>query len=496
MTVTLYQAPSTSIFTDNELEAHTVSVPDYLSTVSVEQFCETLFQIPLAAGVVLFPGTELPIEGCTAYDQTGEKIYATSELQEGGKYYAVPKERNFVWPAHEEGHNVTLPYPLNNGQNIVLETLTTSPRLFRLHNFLSDSEVDEMLASANTLGYERSTGGLAQSDNSGKENQGVFTSRRTSENAWDLNSAISNTLKKRSFDVLRMQHVANREDGFQVVRYKPGQFYMSHTDYFDVNEDPYWNFDSYKGGSNRFATVFLYLSDSELGGETVFPKANRPKLNTTEEEEALVEVEKQKLFPNNKMAQEFVQECRDHFRVQPKKGDAVVFYHQDRTGKLDPAALHGACPVLRGFKWGANLWIWNDEVYNLETVESRKPEHEKDPKVRQFPVRFVNNGADDLSLWWVGHGNQLVAQGKIYSGDELTINSYHGHTFVSKLGSATETEGEALTEVTVHHTISDYFMEKGASNVVPPPETPRQVVDDFESPPDLEAPPLKPHEEL
>ena len=50
---------------------------------------------------------------------------------------------------------------------------------------------------------------------------------------------------------------------------------------------------------------------------------------------------------------------REKFAVTPSKGEAVLFYHQTRAGHLDRKATHGACPVLKGEKWGANLWIWN-----------------------------------------------------------------------------------------------------------------------------------------
>ena len=93
-------------------------------------------------------------------------------------------------------------------------------------------------------------------------------------------------------------------------------------------------------------------------------------------------------------------------------GDAILFYHQDANGNMDETALHGdghtkhkhahakhtkdkhktkntrltnthtqntntnthtrrrranvgACPVLRGEKWGANLWVWNGPVYQV-----------------------------------------------------------------------------------------------------------------------------------
>lgn len=417
-----------------------------------------------------FASTSKNITYCVLHSDLGELVETFGALQEGRNYYAVPKGHHFVWPATKIGQKITLPYPLNgDNEKIILETLTTTPRLFRLHNFITSDEVEKMIENANTLGYERSTGGLATNDAAGKENQGVFTSRRTSENSWDLRSEIGRTLKTRAYAALRLVHDTATEDGFQVVRYKPGQFYMSHTDYFEVDEDPYWNFNSYSGGSNRFATVFLYLSDAELGGETVFPNSNGIPQELSEEQEAEYTKAAQELFPSNKMARDFVDECKTNFRVTPKKGDAVVFYHQDRNGQLDPAALHGACPVLKGMKHGANLWIWNGPVYDLDIVEQNKPEDQKNPKLKQHPVMFTNNLEQEVTLYWKGP-DALVRQGEIPAGDLLELNSYHGHVFSVKAKS--DIDGPEIQKLTIHyqhlHMVIDGVTKEPIRDLAPP----------------------------
>lgn len=57
----------------------------------------------------------------------------------------------------------------------------------------------------------------------------------------------------------------NGED-IQVLRYEHGQKYDPHYDYFvdKVN---------IAHGGHRIATVLMYLSDVEKGGETIFPNA-------------------------------------------------------------------------------------------------------------------------------------------------------------------------------------------------------------------------------
>lgn len=60
-------------------------------------------------------------------------------------------------------------------------------------------------------------------------------------------------------------YTENGED-IQVLRYEPGQKYDPHYDYFvdKVNA---------ARGGHRVATVLMYLTDVEKGGETVFPDA-------------------------------------------------------------------------------------------------------------------------------------------------------------------------------------------------------------------------------
>lgn len=61
---------------------------------------------------------------------------------------------------------------------------------------------------------------------------------------------------------------ASRSTGLlQVLRYQSTQKYDPHHDYFSfAGRDD--------NGGNRMATVLMYLTDVEQGGETVFPKVS------------------------------------------------------------------------------------------------------------------------------------------------------------------------------------------------------------------------------
>lgn len=120
-------------------------------------------------------------------------------------------------------------------------------------------------------------------------------------------------------------------EGLQVLHYEVGQKYESHFDYF--LED----FSTANGGQ-RIATILMYLSDVEEGGETVFPNA---KGNIS-------------AVPYwNELSQ-----CgKEGLSAKPKRGDALLFWSMRPDASLDPTSLHGGCPVIKGDKWSATKWI-------------------------------------------------------------------------------------------------------------------------------------------
>jgi prolyl 4-hydroxylase len=106
-------------------------------------------------------------------------------------------------------------------------------------------------------------------------------------------------------------------EGMSVLRYKVGDQYHPHYDFF-----PPQNPGSQRKmavGGQRVSTLIMYLSDVEAGGETFFPKIG--------------------------------------LAVTPKKGSAVYFHYCNAEGQVDPLTYHAGKPVIAGEKWIMTKWM-------------------------------------------------------------------------------------------------------------------------------------------
>ena len=129
-----------------------------------------------------------------------------------------------------------------------------------------------------------------------------------------------------------------------------------------------------------------------------------------------------------------------------KKGDAVLFYHMDARGVLDRNAQHAACPLLKGEKWGANLWLWHGIAYDEQIANAHKPEYQG------FSVNFVSQMKTQIRMFYKDGSSNLHFQAYLNPNEPVVINTYHLHKF-----AFTNLENEnILHEVTMNYKKKTY----------------------------------------
>jgi prolyl 4-hydroxylase len=103
----------------------------------------------------------------------------------------------------------------------------------------------------------------------------------------------------------------------QILRYRPGEEFRPHVDYF--NESGAGAYQSLADGGQRAQTMLLYLNDDYSGGSTCFPKL--------------------------------------HLDIKGRRGDLLHFHNVDSNGMGHRNSLHAGMPVTEGEKWLLSQWI-------------------------------------------------------------------------------------------------------------------------------------------
>ncbi|XP_010550487.1 PREDICTED: probable prolyl 4-hydroxylase 10 [Tarenaya hassleriana] len=205
-----------------------------------------------------------------------------------------------------------------------VEIISWEPRASVYHNFLTKKECQYLIELAKPH-MEKSTvvdEKTGQSrDSRVRTSSGTFLPRGRDKIIRDIEKRIAD------LTFIPVEH----GEGLQVLHYEAGQKYEPHYDYF---MDEY----NTRNGGQRTATVLMYLSDVEEGGETVFPaaKGNYSAVPWWNE----------------------LSECgKGGLSVKPKMGDALLFWSTTPDATLDPSSLHGGCPVIKGNKWSSTKWL-------------------------------------------------------------------------------------------------------------------------------------------
>lgn len=278
---------------------------------------------------------------------------------------------------------------------------------------------------------------------------------RTSEGSFDHESDVSATLKIRIFELLGIRPYDNSlADGIQILRYNVSMAYNSHLDFFEdysISENNTHDYDSSSHGSNRLATVIMYLTDVEEGGETVFPDAvistevdyDSAKAET---DSFLEDTNTSHLYEEGSWQRDLIVSCRSRLVVKPRRLDAVLFYSQLPNGTVDQLSLHGACPVIQGQKWVATLWVWNAPMPGEDNAPTLDPD--------AVDLEFESTDVDGASLHW---GDMLVAELPV--GLVVPVKSYVGHVFTILVGGEIVKTVAVEDKSTLQFTLSQRDLE-------------------------------------
>ncbi|GKV39089.1 hypothetical protein SLEP1_g46904 [Rubroshorea leprosula] len=210
-----------------------------------------------------------------------------------------------------------------------VKQISWKPRAFVYEGFLTDLECDHLISLAKSE-LKRSAVADNQSGKSKlsevRTSSGMFIAKGKDPIIAGIEDKIS------AWTFLPKE---NGED-IQVLRYEHGEKYDPHYDYFvdKVN---------IARGGHRLATVLMYLTDVEKGGETVFPSAEEPLRRKVAE------------------TKDNLSECaKKGIAVKPRRGDALLFFSLHPNAVPDPSSLHAGCPVIKGEKWSATKWVHVD----------------------------------------------------------------------------------------------------------------------------------------
>lgn len=196
-----------------------------------------------------------------------------------------------------------------------VEIMSLRPYIAVVHEFITDGETEEIIATASPK--------LQRSQMVGKALNGTLDDRRVSEQTWlteEDTEATARITRRLDYFMDLETKSTNHSELYQVANYGLAGQYYAHYDQVMMDKRHIQNrevFNVYAG--DRITTVMGYLSDVMAGGYTVFPLVGA--------------------------------------FVRPRKGSIVIWWNMDQAGGYDTMTRHGGCPVMIGSKWITNKWV-------------------------------------------------------------------------------------------------------------------------------------------
>ncbi|CAI6011812.1 unnamed protein product [Closterium sp. NIES-65] len=174
------------------------------------------------------------------------------------------------------------------------------------------------------------------------------------------------------------QHKEDRQD-WQLMRYNTGQQFDVHHDYFQHKED--------HQVLHRAATLVLFLSDVERGGEVTFPKGKPERdqdfgpVSDCAKGRIAGEAHCTALHSSSSSTPPPHPWDRGRTAVRPRKGNVLLYLHLFPNGYSDPRAHREDCPLLSPRKGNALLYFhlspngYNDPRAYREDCPLLPPSH-------------------------------------------------------------------------------------------------------------------------
>ena len=241
-------------------------------------------------------------------------------------------------------------------------------KLTRIYGFIDDEETEALLKMAPPK-FDRSTIVI--------DNRLVHSPIRTSSTAFLTDMGNRKTYAEPVERVIsKLCSLVGcpryRIETLMLVRYKPGEHYSDHHDYFlpEKHEAQLAN------GGQRVATVLIYLTDDPAVAATTATtakKSTKRKPTTSKnvflpedhrvsspQKEKEKEPEKKSLFSSGRESMAGGETVFPHLGVieKPKKGDALYWMNVDKkSGEVLPETEHRGNVVKHGIKCALNCWI-------------------------------------------------------------------------------------------------------------------------------------------
>lgn len=188
------------------------------------------------------------------------------------------------------------------------------PRVGVRENFLSREECAHLIALANqSIGRP---GDYQLNTRNGALEASLFDGAGRSLGGLDSDT-VTRVVERRLADCFDIS--TDRIEPISIIRYRPGEEYRPHVDYFMPEQLRELDADCMDRGGQRVATVLLCLRPAERGGDTSYPEAG--------------------------------------VSIRYRRGMLAVHYNVDAHGRAEPASIHRGESVEVGEKWLARTTL-------------------------------------------------------------------------------------------------------------------------------------------